>query len=246
MAWRTSARVSHANGVGITGAPASERVGEFRLRQGYGGHRRSFSGGVPRGEAPRVMQDNGGRNALEPLGGRARRGSAERLPPNSSEFRLHGHRRADARARHRREHGSVLDLQQPDPASAARARSRQSRAAHRRLMVLSDLERNRDTRDRIVRRRVRLVGPEVRLVGRRSDGTGRWRVRQRPALRRARRHRFPRPNALACRRRRRRSRGRTARSLSSAIVSGGSVSPVPTTSSGASSLCSAFRSRSWA
>ena len=47
-----------------------------------------------------------------------------------------------------------------------------------------------DTRDRVVRRRVRLVRPEVRLVGRRSDGTGRWRVRQRPALRRARRHRL--------------------------------------------------------
>src|SRR6185503_885426 len=30
---------------------AREPVGEFRLRQGYGGHRRSFSGGVPRGEA---------------------------------------------------------------------------------------------------------------------------------------------------------------------------------------------------
>ena len=36
----------------------------------------------------------------------------------------------------------------------------------------------------------------------------------------------------------------TVRSLSSAIVSGGSVSPAPTTSSGASSRCSAFRSRS--
>ena len=115
-----------------------------------------------------------------------------------------------------------------------------------------------DTRDRVVRRHVGLVRPEVRLVGRRSDGTGRWRVRQRPALRRARRHRYPRPDALACRRRRRppsfgtlrtpraRVEGRTARSLSSAIVSGGSVSAAPTTSSGASSRCSAFRSPSWA
>ena len=110
---------------------------------------------------------------------------------------------ADARARHRREHGPVLDLQQPDPAPAARARSRQSCAAHRRLMVLSDLERDHDTRDRVVRRHVGLVRPEVRLVGRRSDRTGRWRVRQRPALRRARRHRYPRPDALACRRQRR-------------------------------------------
>src|SRR4029453_17508678 len=33
---------------------ARERVGEFRLRQGYGGHRRSFSGGVPKGKAPRI------------------------------------------------------------------------------------------------------------------------------------------------------------------------------------------------
>ena len=32
---------------------ARVRVGEFRLRQGYGGHRRSLSGGVPRGDAPR-------------------------------------------------------------------------------------------------------------------------------------------------------------------------------------------------
>ena len=79
-------------------------------------------------------------------------------------------------------------------------------------------------------------------------------VRQRPALRRARRHRHPRPDAHACRRRRRlafdapraRVEGRTVRSLSSAIVSGSSVSPAPTTSSGASSRCSAFRSRSWA
>ena len=38
--------------------------------------------------------------------------------------------------------------------------------------------------------------------------------------------------------------GRTVRSLSSAIVSGSSVSPAPTTSSGASSRCSAFRSPS--
>ena len=42
------------------------------------------------------------------------------------------------------------------------------------------------------------------------------------------------------------SRGAEARSRSSAIVSGGSVSPAPTTSSGASSRCSAFRSPSWA
>src|SRR5437870_12078986 len=33
---------------------ARERVGESRLRLGYGGHRRSFSVGVPRGEAPRI------------------------------------------------------------------------------------------------------------------------------------------------------------------------------------------------
>ena len=130
-------------------------------------------------------------------------GSAERLPPDRSESWLHDHRRADARARHRREHGPVLDLQQPDPAPASGARSRQSRAAHQRLLVLSHLERDQDTRDRVVRRHVRLVRPEVRLVGRRSDGTGGWRVRQRPALRGARRHRDPRPHALACRRRRR-------------------------------------------
>ena len=36
---------------------ASDGVGEFRLRQGYGGHRRGFSGGVPRGEAPRKTQN---------------------------------------------------------------------------------------------------------------------------------------------------------------------------------------------
>ena len=172
------------------------------------------------------------------------RGSAERLPPDRSESWLHGHRRADARARHRREHGPVLDLQQPDPAPAARARSRQSRAAHRRLMVVSDLERDQDTRDRVVRRRVRLVRPEVRPVGRRSDGTGRRRVRQRPALRRARRHRL---SAAGCSRLPTTAApSRTARSPSSAIASGGSVSPAPTTSSGASSRCSAFRSPSWA
>src|SRR5207249_1200349 len=38
-------------------APAKRRArargGEFHLRQGYGGQRRSFSGGVPRGEASR-------------------------------------------------------------------------------------------------------------------------------------------------------------------------------------------------
>jgi hypothetical protein len=38
-------------------ARARERVGEFRLRQGYGGHRRSFSGGVPRGKAPRMRPE---------------------------------------------------------------------------------------------------------------------------------------------------------------------------------------------
>jgi hypothetical protein len=32
---------------------ARERVREFRLRQGYGGHRRRLSGGVPRREVPR-------------------------------------------------------------------------------------------------------------------------------------------------------------------------------------------------
>ena len=39
---------------------------------------------------------------------------------------------------------------------------------------------------------------EVRLVGRRSDRTGRRRVRQRPALRGARRRRYPRTDAHAC------------------------------------------------
>ena len=36
----------------------SSREGEFRLRQGYGGHRRSLSAGVPRGEAPRLRSDH--------------------------------------------------------------------------------------------------------------------------------------------------------------------------------------------
>ena len=41
-----------------------------------------------------------------------------------------------ARARHRRQHGAVLDLQQPHHAPAACARSRKPRAAHRRIVVV--------------------------------------------------------------------------------------------------------------
>src|SRR5262245_11540322 len=57
QALREKTRASAANEPRERSEPskrlARERVGEFRLRQGYGGHRRSFSEGVPRGEAPR-------------------------------------------------------------------------------------------------------------------------------------------------------------------------------------------------
>ena len=45
---------------------ARARAGEFRLRQGYGGHRRSFSGGVPRGKAPRIRSDVLAEASLQP------------------------------------------------------------------------------------------------------------------------------------------------------------------------------------
>ncbi len=57
----TRSYLRNPNGLGehiaVTRASDSERVGEFRLRQGYGGHRRSFSGGVPRGKAPRIRSE---------------------------------------------------------------------------------------------------------------------------------------------------------------------------------------------
>ncbi len=106
-------------------------------------------------------------------------------------LRARGHRHA--RARHRRQHGAVLDLQQPDPAPAAGARSRQPRAAHQRDLVLSDLEEIRPARPSCST--ARSHGPPRASTCRPGGQTrpGGRRVRQRPALRRARRHRHPRP-----------------------------------------------------
>ena len=72
-------------------------------------------------------------------------------------------------------------------------------------MVLSDLGRDPGTRDRAVRRRVRVVRPELRPVAERPERPRGRRVRQRPALRRARRHSHTGPDDHARRRRRRRA-----------------------------------------
>ena len=92
-----------------------------------------------------------------------------------------------SRARHRRQHGAVLDLQQPDPAPAARPRSGQPRAAHRRVVAVSRVGGDSSPRDRAVRRRLRVVGPALRPLAGRPRRARRRRIRKRTVLRRARR-----------------------------------------------------------
>ena len=145
-----------------------------------------------------------------------------------------------ARPRHRRQHGAVFDFQQPDPAPAARAPSRQPGVAHQRELVLSDSEevRARETElfdgafawstDRFD------LSPSGQRPRGRGDVSGRlfdvtWRHRHtRPDVSRLRRRAAPRPRAL---------------SPSSVIVSGSNGSPAQAISSGGSSPCSVCRSR---
>ena len=170
----------------------------------------------------------------------SRRGLARRLARAPRHARRHLDGRAVARARHRREHGPLLDPQQPRPADAAGARARAADAAPRRLVDESDLGTDSRSADRDRRRRVRVVDRAVRSRPARRDGSDRRRVRERRDVRRARPLARARPAVHAGRRRPRRT-GRRRRELR---LLAGSAGREATTSSGGRSRSTGCRSRS--
>ena len=153
--------------------------------------------------------------------------------------RVRASRRRDrhARARHRRQHGAVLDLQQPHHAPAACAGSRKPRAAHRRIVVIP-----RVAGDRGARRPSCSTAPSPGLVrastSRRAAERCPWTAPTSAGASStcsACRH-----SAAGCSRQPTTAPPRrTAPSPSSAIASGASTSAAPTMSSAVSSPCSA-------
>ena len=162
-------------------------------------------------------------------------------------FRAHGYRRADAGARHRREHGPVLDLQQPDACVRCRcaiAGSWCCSTTARGLARSGTRVAHAMTESRSM---ARFAWSDRRfdLSARRSDGTGRWRVRQRTALAVLGVNPVQGPDARCLHDDTGAARGRPGRGhqpSSLACI----VSAVPTTSSDTAQLRAIARSRSWA